>query len=102
MTRLLELIDKYWQGTCPVFAPGAFLSFENMRARCVQFDRVLKNVEDMAEAALLNLYLGFEACHLHFSQSDGFVPYGASDLNLLKVFKKTGLIAVNSDLIIFQ
>ena len=61
MTRLLELIDRYWQGTCPVFAPGPFLSFENMRARCLRFDRVLKNAEDMAEAALLNLYLGFEA-----------------------------------------
>jgi hypothetical protein len=30
MTRLLELIDRYRQGTCPVFAPGPFLSFENM------------------------------------------------------------------------
>ena len=66
MTRLFELIDRYRQGTCPVFAPGPFLSIEGMRAKGLQFDRVLKNAEDMAEAALLNLDLGFEATVIPF------------------------------------
>lgn len=69
MTRLLELINRYRQGSYPVFAPGVFLPIESMRARGLRFDRVLKNAKDMAEAALLNLDIGFEATVVPFDMN---------------------------------
>ncbi len=69
MTRLLELINRYRQGAYPVFAPGAFLPIKSMRSRGLQFDQVLKNANDMAAAALLNVELGFEATVIPFDMN---------------------------------
>ena len=69
MTKLLELINRYRQGAYPVFVAGAFLPIESMHARGLQFDQVLQNAKDMAEAALLNLALGFEATVVPFDMN---------------------------------
>ncbi|MDZ7582757.1 MAG: uroporphyrinogen decarboxylase family protein [Deltaproteobacteria bacterium] len=69
MTKLIELVDRYRQGPYPVFAAGPFLSIASLRAKNLRFARVLTGAEEMAEAALLNLNLGFESTVVPFDMN---------------------------------
>ncbi len=69
MTKLIELVDRYRQGPYPVFAAGPFLSIASLCAKNLRFARVLTGAEEMAEAALLNLNLGFESTLVPFDMN---------------------------------
>ncbi len=69
MNSLTKLMQACQKGNVPIFMTGPFLSVESLWAKGLNFNQVLQSAQGMAQVALMNLELGFEATVVPFDMN---------------------------------